>query len=757
VALAWSFLCLTLACGTVYALYPGTPIGLAAFVVPVLGCFVGIEVGVRRNRPALRRPWRLFQVALLLALVGSVLRVGAGDPFSVLGGDLLALTSYPLVAAGLLQFLRRREARAQSDVLADGVLVVVAMGLLAWVLLVSPALADASRPLAQRLLAGVFPVLDTVLLFLVVRLALVTSSRVRAISLLVGGFLCLLVGDAGYAVHAVRPLPVPPELLDAPYLGMYGLVGSAALHPSMRVLTSGATPVVRPLPGGRVALVSVAVAVPAFLVVLRPLSRPADRLVFAVSILTLAGVVLWRTVRAINQHAASEFRLEEQATHDTLTGLPNRTLLLERLADALAHARGGAERTVALLFCDLDGFKFVNDSWGHSVGDELLLVAGARLRAAGDGGDLVARLGGDEFVVVHEGAEGAEGDGGVPALAQRLLTTFSLPFVLSIGEIFISASIGVATSQGRAADCTPEELIRDADTAMYRAKSEGRNRWILFDQSMRSTITERLRVESELRRGLERDELRVHYQPIVRVENGALHGFEALVRWEHPERGLLPPGAFIPFIEDTDLILPVGERVLRLAAAELVGLRAVLGQEHLTVSVNVAARQLRDPGFVDVVRRALDDCALPGYALVLEITESTMVEDSEATRAKLAALRGLGVGLAVDDFGTGYSSLRYLKKFPVTCVKIDRAFVDGLGSDADDEVIVEAVLAMAHALGLEVVAEGVETPPQRERLRALGCDLAQGYLFGRPASVRSMTLPSIVGAEPSAPRKLIAK
>ena len=756
---AWTLVVLAVACTVLYATEPTPMASLAASAIAGIGGIAAIGIGVRGNRPAFPRPWRRLPAALMIAMVGSVLRASAGAGSALLlVANTIGMVSYALFFLFLLGLLRARDADTKRDALADGALVGIAAVLVAWVLLVSPALANVELTMRERLIDGFSPVLDALLVYLLVRLSFVTPRNVAALWLLMVGFLSASTADLGWALTTAGVVSAKGAALDSFYLATYGLAGAAALHPSMRVLAEPLPSLVRPLPRFRLVLVSLAVAAPALLVLTGSLQGLLDRVVVAVGILVLAALVLVRTVRAVDGHVASELRLARQATHDALTDLPNRVRLGERLNEALSGLQHNPGRYVAVLFLDLDGFKLVNDSWGHSVGDELLVGAAARLRQGQQGTELVTRAGGDEFVIVCECADAVDGP---VEVASRVLAGFAEPFSLSIGEIFVTVSIGIATSSGKDDQGTPEALVRDADTAMYRAKGEGRNRWALFDASMRASVTERLRTEVELRRALEREELVVHYQPIVGVADGALHGFEALVRWEHPERGLVMPGAFIPIIEDSDLIVSVGALVLRRAAAQL----ALWRSEHpceqpLSISVNVAARQLRDPTFVELVRRILIETSLPPETVVLEITESTMVEDSEASRGTLAQLRALGVGLAVDDFGTGYSSLRYLKEFPMTSVKIDRAFVDGLGTDPDDEVIVEAVLAMTHALGLTVVAEGVETVTQRQRLVALGCDAAQGYLFGRPlpatSASRLITRPSTASLSSASMPKLIA-
>ena len=416
-----------------------------------------------------------------------------------------------------------------------------------------------------------------------------------------------------------------------------------------------------------------------------------------------------------------------QANHDTLTGLPNRALVLDRLDQALAR-RSQDGRDVGVLFVDLDRFKVVNDTLGHSVGDEVLIRIGERLRAAVRPADTVGRLAGDEFVVV---CDEFDVDHLVQA-AERLATAIEAPLPLYGREAVITASIGIAHVVGGE---RAEDILRDADVAMYRAKERGRARIEVFDEAVRARLLERLETEHLLRRAIDRGELCLHYQPIVRIGSGVLLSFEALIRWERPGRGLVPPNEFIPLAEDTGLIIPIGRWVLREACAQLSQFRAMspaLGE--VQVSVNLSAKQFTDPDIVATVAEALALAALPAHALTLEITESVLMEEVETTTQTLRALKDLGVGLSIDDFGTGYSSLSYLKRFPVDTLKIDRSFVDGLGTDAEDHAIVNAVVSLAHALGLGVVAEGVETVSQLEELQRVGCDSAQGYLLGRPES-----------------------
>ncbi len=429
---------------------------------------------------------------------------------------------------------------------------------------------------------------------------------------------------------------------------------------------------------------------------------------------------------AVERHRVDE-EVRHRAMHDPLTGLPNRALALDRLEGALARRRRDG-RAVAVLLADLDQFKLVNDSMGHHAGDDLLVALAPRLHDAVRPSDTVARLGGDEFLVVCEQLDGAHE---AIRVAERVAQAISQPIVLAAGEHFISASIGIAVAE--TADADPADLVRDADSAMYRAKERGRGRFELFDDLLRKRVLLRLRTENELRRGIEQGELRVVYQPVVELEHGTVTAVEALVRWEHPERGMLDPVDFIPVAEESGLIGALGEWVLGTACRDGAGWqRRFRRSEPLLVCVNTSPRQLANTAFPARVADIMGRHGLAPGSLALEITESVLMEEAHAPVTVLASLREYGLRLMLDDFGTGYSSLSYLRRFPLDVLKIDRSFIAGLGRDDEDSAIVAAIVQMARTLGLTVVAEGVERPEQLERLRELNCDRAQGRLIAEP-------------------------
>ncbi|WET80048.1 EAL domain-containing protein [Amycolatopsis sp. QT-25] len=428
----------------------------------------------------------------------------------------------------------------------------------------------------------------------------------------------------------------------------------------------------------------------------------------------------------ITERRAIGERLAHEATHDPLTELANRTLVLDSLAEALSGA-GRAELTT-VLFIDLDKFKVINDSLGHSVGDKVLRIAGERLRRGIGETDLVGRLGGDEFVVVTaEITEPHE----IKALAEQLREALTEPITVNGRQLHIDASIGIVTAANDDTR-TAEDLLRDADVAMYQAKTLGRARYEFFDVELRERMQRRLRMEQDLRDALQNEELWTAYQPVVDIGSGAMVAVEALLRWKHPAHGTISPAEFIPLAEESDLINLIGKHVLRTTTREIARRRGQLGID-LNLKVNLSARQLDDPHLVAGVQDALKTTGLPPHALTLEVTESALMRDQAAAAEVLTSLRDLGVSLAIDDFGTGYSSLAQLQRLPLDTLKIDRTFVTGIAESRDAAAIVKSIIAMAHAVDLIVVAEGVEDEEQLAVLRELRCDQAQGFHLGRPA------------------------
>ena len=433
----------------------------------------------------------------------------------------------------------------------------------------------------------------------------------------------------------------------------------------------------------------------------------------------------------ITERKVAEEQLVHDAFHDALTGLPNRALFMDRLGQAVERIKRSSECSFAAIFLDLDRFKVINDSLGHMVGDQLLIEVSRRLEGCMRSGDTVARLGGDEFTILLEGVRDAED---AIRMAERIQKQLALPCHLGGNEVFTSASLGIALSA--IGYHRPEDLLRDANIAMHRAKTLGKARHQVFDTTMHSHAVALLKLETDLRRVVERQEYRVHYQPIVALETGQLTGFEALVRWQHPTRGLLYPEEFISVAEETGLIINLDRWVLREACAKAAGWQQRHpGQLLVTVSVNLSAKQFSHPDLINYVGKILDETGLEAGNLKLEITESVLMSDAESVTHILAQLRSLGVGLHLDDFGTGYSSLSYLHRFPIDTLKIDRSFISRMGGGSENSEIARAIVTLAHSLGMEVIAEGVETEQQLAELKSLKCEYGQGNLFSEPVDL----------------------
>lgn len=433
----------------------------------------------------------------------------------------------------------------------------------------------------------------------------------------------------------------------------------------------------------------------------------------------------------ISQRKRAEQQLLHNAFYDALTGLPNRALFQDRLERALERSRRRREKYLfAVLFLDIDAFKTVNESLGHSAGDELLADLSRRLRSRVRTLDTVARFGGDEFAVLLEELPTYKK---AVHITRYLHEELAQPYMVAEREVFTTVSIGVVL--GRPEYASPDEILRDADTAMYRAKANGRNRSKIFTTRMRSQAVHRLEVESDLRNAVRREEFRVHYQPIVSLPGNQVMGFEALVRWQHPTRGLVGPDAFIPLAEETGLIVPIGLWVLRTACAQTKIWQDHFGEGSIAcISVNLSAKQLDQSDLVEQVKAVLEDTGLDPRCLKLEITESVLMDNPQVVIGKLERLKALGVKLAIDDFGTGYSSLAYLHQFPIDTLKIDRSFISGIQCLGKESEIVRTIVSLAHGMGMDVVAEGVETSEQIGRLTGLKCEFGQGFIFSRPVS-----------------------
>ncbi len=691
-------------------------------VVLTLAIVIGL-VGIRRNQPTKIAPWRLIALASMLWLVAGVASEFYQTSSDLSAGrsllpDVFAVPAYLLFGAGLLGFSRARGDRS-ADRVMDGMLIAAASALVVYETLIAPTLNQPDTWIVARLAVSVYPALSICIMMLAARLSF-GGGRTPSLTLVLASTVGLFTGDMLYAASEIGATSIPGGLIDLPYTLTAVCLGASLLHPSSTLIT---TPIELPTGVQRRRLLAVGIAMMMPVVIMAMHRRGPAPLVVIVIAAALAATAIARVADAARQQMNLSTELYHRATHDDLTALPTRRLLLDTVERMMT-----TNADVAVLFMDLDHFKFVNDSMGHAAGDEVLRRVADRLKAVAPSGSIVSRQSGDEFVVVVPGCDATS----ALDLAARVRRTLRLPYMVDEGEAFIAASIGVTNSKQRRVSAS--QLLQEADTAMYRAKETGRDGVTTYDDSMHTNIARRIELERALRQAIAGDEITVAFQPIVDHQRGRITGFEALARWNGRD-GSVSPSEFVPIAEDSGLIVALGAFVLDEACRQAAWWRrTVPGGDDMYVSVNVSPRQLRSHDFVDTVADVLLRHGLAGEHLWLEITERVLIEDSIGTLAILNGLRSLGVRLAIDDFGTGYSSLSYLKRFPVDRVKIDRSFVAGLALDASSTSLVRAIVAMAEALDLEPVAEGVENRLQVETLARLGCTSMQGFLLGRPMS-----------------------
>ena len=694
--------------------------GYGVLAVSVLGASIAV---VRRRRPQPAWTWSLVPISAVLFLIGSGLRPWAdsGDGNRAFAADPFSLSGYVVLSVGLAR-LARAAGGLRREVVID-VLVAGLAGAVASVqFLVLPVLELPGRTVTGSVLAGVYPLLDAFVLLLVLDL-LLTAPQVVAYRWLGACIGAMLLGDLGYALIGRQGQFIAPTAFDAPFVVSYFLMAVALLHLPRRTSPDRRhTARFDAWSPARLAVLGASLAGAAYLASTRVNQSHLEQVAAFVLLCVMIGLVLARAVVAVNGHATAKAVLEHRATHDALTDLPGRDEFERRVDTQLADRPGPA----CLLFIDLDGFKLVNDSYGHGVGDELLCETAQRLRRLAPPGAVIGRLAGDEFVVAVTGDLAAAVD-----LAGGLIAGLRAPVRLPVAEVAVSASLGIAELTTSFA-----VALREADAAMYRAKAHGRNQFAIWDESLRMQVGDEVEFELDLRSAVAEHALEVHYQAVVSLATGSPRGVESLLRWTHPLHGPVSPVRFVPVLEETGLVVDVGRWVLDTALADLRGWRDQgLVTADFVLSVNVSPRQLLDPFFADTVGELLQAHRVEGTALMLEITESSMLQQDEQTVQLLERLRSLGVGLAVDDFGTGYSALSYLRNFPVTRVKVDRSFVSGVDRNIGDEAVLRAVVAVSNALELAVTAEGVETEEQREVLERLGVGHGQGWLWHRAQSV----------------------
>jgi diguanylate cyclase (GGDEF)-like protein len=705
--------------------------------------------------PRTRRSW------LLLALAGAFMAASDGLWFfyEVVRGtentpvwiDGVALSAFPLWVVGLLHFPSApRAATERVKYWLDIATVLVGGTMISWYFALRPIAVAYHSTVGDLMLAAAFPIGDLVVLVTVAAILSRAPAQVSRVPLrllaiaLIGAF----VADLIFGNMRLAGTYHTGDAIDWIWLlngALFALAGwwqaYGATGPNTGASSFGPAPRLSLMP---YAAVAAGFGLLVFIVFVALPYETIELRVAVLGALTLTLLVVLRQVlaardnlRLLAERAAQEERFRHEALHDALTGLANRSLLHDRAEHALIRARRQQQLPLALIFLDLDNFKTVNDSLGHATGDALLVEAARRLLACVRATDTVARLGGDEFAILIEDPVETYG---CRLITERILATLAHPYVIEGRHIFAGASLGVAAVGD--AD-TADDLLRNADVAMYMAKSHGKGQCVFFEPEMRTVALERMEIETDLRRAIETGQFVLHYQPIVILETGEITGVEALVRWQHPRRGLLMPGQFIALAEESGLIVPLGAWVLREACRQARVWHDRFasrdpGTPPLAMTVNISARQLHTPQLVVDVGIALEESRIDPHALILELTESVLTEQTPAVLATLQSLKALGVRLAIDDFGTGYSSLSYLQRFPIDILKIAKPFVDEVGKETGRQGLAQAIINLGSTLAVRTIAEGIEQPDQRSQLRALGCELGQGYHFSRPATAAEL-------------------
>lgn len=715
------------------ALHTSGIFGPSLYMLALLGASIAGGIGIRTHRATVIWPWWTLVAAGTLWTVAALLRdtlEPTGDLTSSrsLIPDAFSLPGFVVFGVGLFGLVRSQGANRDRTVFVDGLLVAAGSAAIVFSLIVAPTLNIPDTALDARLAVAVYP---TIAMFFLVGSAQLAFSRYRryeSVLLLVAGTGCLMIGEILFALGETGAIAVPLNILDLPHMGVAAFFSAAALHPDTHRTHRRTSGVHTQFGLGRLIAVSFAFIAPT-IAVLFPASGPGRPIQIASCVLVTA-VAVWRIVLASKGERALREELFRRATHDALTGLPSRSLIVE---EASAVVDDPDTEIATLMFLDLDGFKFVNDTLGHAAGDMLLMMVAERLTNTVRAEDVVGRISGDEFVVVCPNLDGP----GALALGDRIRHALRAPFDLDGSKTHVGASVGVAIAS-RHSDA--ETLMREADVAMYESKQQGRNRTTMFDIGMRDKATDRLLLETGLRVAMERKEISVVFQPVVSTEQWRVEGFEALMRWTTDD-GPRSPADFIPVAEECGLLGAMGSYVLDEACRQIAHWRRHIDPE-LTVSVNVAGSQLHSGRFVEEIAECLERHGLPGEALWLEIVETVMLDSSMSTASVLLGLQQLGVRLAVDDFGTGYASLTHLREFPLSRIKIDRSFVTDMKSDESAAALARHVVSIGCDLGLDVVAEGVETLSEQQQLSAMGCTLIQGFLHS--PGVAAAAVPEVV-------------
>ncbi|MEV6342693.1 EAL domain-containing protein [Actinoplanes sp. NPDC051851] len=710
----WIYLVLTSLLALAYVALPLDAATRWIYVLVNCSAPLATWIGLVRHAPQRRAGWLVIATGLALSGIGDVIfaahtAAGSEPPFPGLA-DVLYLLAHLTIAAGTAMLA----SRAGRSAFLDSAVILAPLASIAYPLVVQPAI-SAGDSLTATVFAIVIPSNTLIVVYCALALALGIELRTPGVRWLLAGLLAWFFSDALYTHLSLSGTYTEGGLIDLGWMAMPILIGTAGLHPSMVVTTPRRSAVNALTLHRALTLFGAALLLPAVHLFWEP--SPDDAPLIIGSVLSIALVAL-RLATPIHQ-------LAWRAGHDPLTGLVNRSLLMDRLALSLGALPCDRSTRVGLLFCDLDHFKNVNDSLGHDAGDQLLCEISTRLKDTVRAGDVVCRLGGDEFVILMPAVSDEEAE----TIAARVVGMLGRPIRLSDGtEFFPSLSIGLRTTDDPAAD--PDVLMQDADTAMYQAKAAGRGRMVRFDAEIRAEAAQRLRLDADLRHALAHPgEVFCVYQPVFRVDTGRLSSVEALVRWQHPVDGILPPAVFVPVAEAAGTIAQLFQVVLEQSLAEQRGWYNATGR-WIPVAVNLSPRQL-DDGTAALVLAALERNGTPARQLTIELTETGLAEP-HVVEAALGPLRRAGVKIAVDDFGTGYSSMARVADHGWDIVKIDRAFVAGIHRDPARRSLADAMVGMAHALGMVSVAEGVDNAADLQVLSQLGCEYAQGYLLAHP-------------------------
>ena len=730
---AWSCFAAGIVGSIVHVLSGTSNIGSVIYGLALLAIVVATAISATRHQLD-RRILAGFFVIIAAIIVGQLFSPASLGAVEHLVAELAFLVVQVTLVLGLLLVAQRRIGREPLSILADASILSLGAWLVVWIAVLRPWFDATSNEPFVTGVRGITFSLSAVVLFLLVTLLLGDSDNSTVVWLASSAILTSLIGDVLWALHEAEVVTTALAVRNAPYVMALLAACATLLHPGIRHLTAqGSYHAARPMAGRLVVVIS-GLVVPIAVFALTDAQDTRDRIVRTVSVLFLSGVVLLRVTIAVRANAQLQAKLIESAQTDALTGLANRSLMLEHVDTALRTAwRDNRQPTV--LFIDVDRFKNINDSLGHAAGDDVLIAVATRLRLILPTHCVVGRIAGDEFVVLDPQTNGPSE---AMVLADRVLESFHEPLALRQGDVFVSASIGVSTFRPSVTN-SADDLLRHADTAMYRAKESGRNCVAIFDESMLASVTQRLAVETALYRALERRELRLVHQPIIDVGLGEVVGFEALMRWDRDDGSSISPAEFIPIAEETGTIVPIGAWALLEALTHLgEWIASGVCPRDATMAVNVSPRQLSDPNFVNVVSEALIRAHIPARQLWLEVTEGVMIAQPDQALDALTKLCDLGVRVAIDDFGTGYSSLSLLQKFPIHCLKIDRSFISGVADNADARSLVRTIIAMCESMGLDIVAEGVESVRQLQVLGEMRCAKAQGYLISHPVPPESI-------------------